>query len=54
MKNFTTGLIAGGIIGVVGLTIALSDTSTRKRMKKETRKVIGKANDALDNISDAF
>lgn len=54
MKNFTTGLIAGGLIGVVGLTMALSDSRTRKRVKKETRKVIGKANDALDSISDVL
>ncbi len=54
MKKFTSGLIAGGIIGVIGLGYAISDRNTRKRLKRDTRKAAHRANNMLDNISDMF
>jgi hypothetical protein len=54
MKKFTTGLIAGSVIGVVGLTYAMSDKKTRRRMMRDGRRMMHKTNGMIDNISDIF
>lgn len=54
MRKFTSGLIAGSVIGAVGLTYAMSDKRTRRRMAKDGKKVMYKANGLIDNISDMF
>lgn len=54
MSRFTTGLIAGGIVGAVGLSYAMSDKRTRKRMMRDGRKVMNKANNMIDNVTDMF
>jgi len=48
MTKFTTGLIAGGIIGAIGLTCALSDKKTRHKLVSGGKKVIGKAESVMD------
>jgi gas vesicle protein len=48
MSRFSTGIIAGGIIGAVGLTIALSDSRTRRRLARESRRIARKANHIWD------
>lgn len=50
MKKFTTGLIAGSIIGAIGLTCALSDKKTRRKLITGGKKIIGKAEDAMDMV----
>lgn len=50
MTKFATGLIAGGIIGAVGLTYALSDKKSRQKLIKNGRKMINKADDFMDTI----
>ena len=54
MRKFTSGLLAGSIIGAIGLTYAMSDRRTRKRMVKDGRKAMHKANGLIDNITDIF
>jgi len=54
MDRFTTGLIAGGIIGAVGLTIAMSDRRTRKRIVREGKRVANRAGDMLDDVTRKF
>lgn len=54
MKAFATGFITGGIIGAVGLTYALRDRKTRKKMAKDGRKLMHRANDVIENITDMF
>lgn len=51
MRKFTSGVIAGGLIGALGLGYALSDKKTRKRMIRDGKRVIDKASDAVNNIS---
>jgi len=43
MTKFTTGLIAGGIIGAVGLSYAMSDKRTRRRFARDGRRMVRKA-----------
>jgi len=50
MTKFTTGLIAGGIIGAIGLTCALSDKKTRQKLVHNGKKMINRAEDVMDMV----
>lgn len=50
MNKFTTGLIAGGLIGAVGLTYALTDKRSRRRMARDGKKMMHKANHLMDKM----
>ncbi len=50
MHKFTTGLIAGGIIGAAGLTYALSDKRSRKKLMREGKHMLRRAEDKLDRF----
>ena len=50
MGKFTSGLITGGALGAIGLALAMSDKRTRKRMLKDGRKAISKANDFIHHM----
>jgi hypothetical protein len=52
--HFTAGLITGSLLGFAGLAWALGDTRTRKRMGRDTRKIINKAGEALENAAEMF
>ncbi|MCL2575554.1 MAG: hypothetical protein FWE33_03885 [Defluviitaleaceae bacterium] len=47
LGKFTSGLIAGSALGAVGLAIAMSDKRTRRRMLRDGRKAVAKANSFL-------
>ena len=49
MGKFTSGLIAGSALGAVGLALAMSDKRTRKRLLKDGRKAVSRANDFIRN-----
>jgi len=51
MHRFATGFLAGSIIGAVGLSVALSDRHTRRRIVREGRRAMHKASDAIDDIT---
>ena len=50
MGRFRTGLIAGGIIGILGMTMAISDRRTRKMVVKDGRIMRKSANRILDKL----
>ncbi|MCD8089708.1 MAG: hypothetical protein LUD81_03635 [Clostridiales bacterium] len=37
MGRFRTGLLAGGILGIIGVSMAMGDKRTRRRMVKDGR-----------------
>ena len=54
MSKFTSGLIAGGIIGAAGLAVAMSDKRNRRQIMREGRKAIRKAGHMVENVTDMF
>ena len=51
MGKFTSGLIAGAACGAVGLAFAMSDKRTRRRMLKDGRRAMRRAEDFVHHIS---
>ena len=51
MRGFSKGLLLGGIAGAAGLTYALGDKRTRRRMKKDSRRAMHKANSIINDIT---
>jgi hypothetical protein len=54
MHKFTTGLLTGSLIGAMTVAWCLSDNKTRKRLAKDGRKAVRKANAMIENVSDMF
>ena len=54
MHKFTTGLLAGGLIGVAGAAWAMSDNKTRRRLTRDGRRAMRKANAMFENVHDLF
>jgi len=54
MHKFTTGLIAGGIIGAAGVAWAMSDNKTRRRMAREGRRAVKRANAMVGSVHRLF
>ena len=54
MHKFTTGLIAGGIIGAAGIAWAMSDNKTRRRMAREGRRAVKRANAMVGSVHRLF
>ena len=56
MKRFATsltgGLIAGSLLGAIGMTAILSDRNSRKRAMKCSRKIADGAADMLDDVKE--
>ena len=51
MKGFATGLLAGSVLGAIGIGMVMTDSRTRKKFKK---KAVKRANDLIDNVTDMF
>lgn len=54
MSRFATGILAGSIIGAVGMTYLMSDNKTRRRMVRGQRRAMRKAEDLIDGVTDIF
>ena len=54
MNRFTGGLIAGGLLGAAGVAWAMSDGRTRRRMVRNGRHAVRKANTMFENVHDLF
>ena len=54
MARFTSGIIAGGIIGAVGMSLLMSDNKTRRRVMRGHRRAMRKADDLISGVSDIF
>jgi hypothetical protein len=54
IKHFSSGLLAGGLIAAIGLTVAISDDRTRKRLAKSSKRAVQKAGDIIGTVADRF
>jgi len=54
MRKFTTGLVAGGLLGAAGVAWAMSDNKTRRRVTKNSKKAFRRANEVFGNMHDYF
>ncbi|MCL2337916.1 MAG: hypothetical protein FWC60_10920 [Firmicutes bacterium] len=54
MSKFTTGVMIGGLVGVVAMSYAISDNKTRRRMVKGSRRAIKKANTMADGLAELW
>ena len=54
MHKFTTGLLAGGLIGAVSVAWALSDNKTRRRVARDGKRAVRKANAMIGSVHDFF
>jgi len=44
LGKFSAGLLAGGALGAIGLVLAISDKKTRKKMLRDGKRTMRKAN----------
>jgi len=54
MNRFSAGLIAGSVIGAIGLGIAVRDKHVRKRLMKDTKRLANKCANTLECVTDKF
>ena len=54
MGRFATGILAGGIIGAVGMNWLMSDAKTRRRMMRGHRRAMRKTEDLINGVTDIF
>jgi hypothetical protein len=54
MGKFTSGLLAGGLVGAIGLGYALRDRRFRKKMLKDGRRIVHRCSNMFDNVTDMF
>ena len=50
MGKFTGGLVAGSVIGAMGLAIALSDKRTKRKMMRDGKRTVHKVNKFFHNM----
>jgi hypothetical protein len=48
MGKFTSGLVAGSVIGLLGLGYAMSDKRTRRRMMRDGKRFANKCGDMFN------
>ncbi len=54
MSRFSTGMIAGGIITAVGISLLASDAKSRRRVVKDSKRAMRKAGDFIGGVTDMF
>ncbi|MDR1914940.1 MAG: YtxH domain-containing protein [Clostridiales bacterium] len=54
MRKFTSGLLAGSLIGAAGIALVMSGHRTRKHMARGGKRAMHKANAVLENMQDMF
>jgi len=54
VNKFTSGLIAGGLIGAAGLAMVMGDKRQRRQMMRGGRKMMKKAGHMMENMTDMF
>jgi len=52
MNSFASGVLTGGVIAAVGVSMLLSDNKTRRRMKRGHRRAMRKTEDFINSVSD--
>lgn len=51
MNKIATGLVVGGLLGMAGAGYMASTNTTKKKIMRKGKKVMNKAEHALDDIS---
>lgn len=51
MNRFTTGLIAGSVLGAAGMVMMANDKKGRRRMMRDGRKFVSKASNVVEDIA---
>ena len=54
MNLFATGVIAGGVIGAIGMGIIMSDTKTRRLVIRGQRRAMSKTEDLINGVTNAI
>ena len=54
MNRFATGVLAGGVLGAIGMSWLMSDNKTRRRMIRGQRRALRKTEDLINGVSDIF
>jgi len=54
MGKFSTGFMAGSVIGAIGLGYIMRDKRVRKRLAKDTKKLAKRCVDAYEDVTDMF
>ena len=54
MNGFATGVIAGSILGIMGMNYLMSDAKTRRRMMRGQRRALRKTEDLINGVTDMF
>ena len=54
MNRFASGLLAGSIIGAIGVTYIMADNKTRRRVVRANRRAMRKTEDLINGVSDIF
>ena len=52
MDRFFTGLLAGGAMAALGMSLMMSDCQTRKSVMRSGKKIARKAEDVIDDMLD--
>lgn len=50
MQKFAKGMIFGSLVGAASLTYAMSDKRTRRRIMKDGKKMLSKAEDLAERM----
>jgi hypothetical protein len=50
-KMLTTGIIAGSLLGATGIVMLVQDKRTQRSIMQGGRKLMNKATDAIDDIT---
>ena len=51
MNRFATGMIAGGIVAAIGVSILMSDERSRRRVYKSGRRAMRRAGDMFNDMN---
>ena len=52
--SFASGVVTGGIIAAVGVSILMADGKTRRKMIRSQRQAMRKTEDLINGVSDMF
>lgn len=53
-KMFTTGIIAGSVLGIAGIMMMTQDRRTQDKIMRSGKKFVSKATDTIEDMTDMF
>lgn len=51
MNRFTTGIILGSVLGMVGVQYTMHNPSAKRKIMKNSKKAINKAGNIMEDVS---